>query len=509
MPVTLKAINAELLSRGFKATLARGEGYFYFQGSDATDWLDRTVRVGKLQSLTLEQWMERYRELKAKHDALLKGHKQAKARRAPRSESGPPAAAPATKPRDAGTGITHVAPPKQEEAKLSTYLRLHHMPIFVRDQDRSLRFYLDQLGFRLIVDYNYGERGRFILVAPPNGATLLALIAPRPDSPEHDFIGRSGQAVFVTEDVAAKFQLWSKSGIRFRHPPQAGTWGGIFTTFEDLDGNSFILAGWDDLTQKVEARRRALAERAESERRAARELEIARQVQARLFPQTSPALKSLEYAGVCVQAREVGGDYYDFLNLGPQRLGLVIGDISGKGIAAALLMANLQANLRSQCAMASEQPDRFLQSVNQLFYDNTAVSSYATLFFAEYDDAERRLRYANCGHLPPLLVRRDGSVEKLEATSTVVGLFRQWNCSVAECRLSAGDTLVLYTDGVTESFNDAWEEFGEPRLLEGLKTYRKLPPQMVISAMINRLKQFSPGEQHDDITLIVARCREG
>src|SRR5213079_2177109 len=110
------------------------------------------------------------------------------------------------------------------------------------------------------------------------------------------------------------------------------------------------------------------------------------------------------------QARQVGGDYYDFLDLGSERLGFVIGDISGKGIAAALLMANLQANLRSQCAVAVDQPQRLLESVNQLFYGNTADSSYATLFFAEYDDNARRLRYANCGHLPALLLRSDDTV---------------------------------------------------------------------------------------------------
>jgi serine phosphatase RsbU (regulator of sigma subunit) len=511
MPLNLKAINSELTKRGFKATLAKGEGYFYFQGGDATDWLDRTVRVGTLQSLTLEQWIGQYRELKAKNDALLKVQIKSKdfeTRRAQRvAGSERPASPSAAKQHDAGKSAARVAPRKQKESKPATYLRLHHVPIFVQDQDRSLRFYLDQLGFRLIVDYKYGERGRFILVAPPNGATLLALIAPKPGSAEHQFIGRSGQAVFVTEDVAAKFRIWRKGGVRFRHPPQAGTWGGIFTTFEDLDGNSFVLAGWDDMTRQLEARRRALAKKVESERRAARELEIAKQVQARLFPQVAPTLKTLEYAGVCVQAREVGGDYYDFLNLGPQRLGLVIGDISGKGIAAALLMANLQANLRSQCAMASEQPERFLRSVNQLFYDNTTESAYATLFFAEYNDAERRLRYANCGHLPALLIRRDGTVERLKATSTVVGIFKQWNSSVTECQLSSEDTLVLYTDGVTESFNEAWEDFGERRLIEGLETYRKLSPHMVIAAIINRLKQFSPLEQHDDITLIVAKCR--
>jgi serine phosphatase RsbU (regulator of sigma subunit) len=186
---------------------------------------------------------------------------------------------------------------------------------------------------------------------------------------------------------------------------------------------------------------------------------------------------------------------------------LVIGDIAGKGIAAALLMANLQANLRSQCAMASDEPERFLRSVNRLFYDNTTESAYATLLFAEYDDVTRRLRYANCGHLAPLVLRHNGAVERLGSTATILGIFKEWDCSMRECQLFSGDTLVLYTDGVTESFNQAWEEFGERRLIESLKTYRELPPQAVIAAIVNRVKQFSPHEQHDDITLIVCKCR--
>src|SRR6202023_1618545 len=147
----------------------------------------------------------------------------------------------------------------------------------------------------------------------------------------------------------------------------------------------------------------------ESERRTAQELEIAKQVQSRLFPQIHPEAKTLEYAGLCLQARQVGGDYFDFLDLGQTArghtmLGLVVGDVSGKGIAAALLMANLQANLRSQSALALDHPQRLLCSVNQLFCDNTPDGSFATLFFAEYDDTASRLRYANCGHLPALLL---------------------------------------------------------------------------------------------------------
>ena len=164
-------------------------------------------------------------------------------------------------------------------------------------------------------------------------------------------------------------------------------------------------------------------------------------------------LKTVEYAGVCLQARQVGGDYFDFLNLGPERLGLIIGDVSGKGIAAALLMANLQASLRSQSALAFDQPEALLQSVNSLFYDNTGENAFASLLFADYDDAAGRLRYVNCGHLSGLLLRRNGNVDRLESTSTLLGLFKEWNCSMREQELSPGDVLALYTDGITEASN--------------------------------------------------------
>src|SRR5207247_10362976 len=129
---------------------------------------------------------------------------------------------------------------------------------------------------------------------------------------------------------------------------------------------TFALVGFEEVNREIEAQRRRIAEKVESERRAAQELEIAKQVQARLFPQRLPPIETLEYAGACIQARQVGGDYHDFLDLGRGRFGLVIADISGKGMPAALLMANLQANLRSQCASAVDEPQRFLRSVNRL-----------------------------------------------------------------------------------------------------------------------------------------------
>lgn len=413
------------------------------------------------------------------------------------------------------------------DAPPTRYLSLNAVNIFVRDHDRSLQFYVDQLGFNVAFDARMPSGERWVAVAPPDGSTVLALSVPRRGSRECKLIGRSTGVVFVTEDVLAKFHDWRRRGVRFLNTPRlrrvqyasrepgpapaaagvdAPAWGGVFTRFKDIDGNSFALVGFDEVTRQVEAQRRAVAERIEAERRVAQELEIARQVQARLFPQMRPSLETLDYAGMCIQARQVGGDYYDFLDLGRERFGLVIGDIAGKGMAAALLMANLQANLRSQCAIAWEQPHRFLEGVNRLFYENTAESAYATLFFAGYDAGSRSLRYVNCGHLPALVLRRDQTLERLDSTSTVLGLFRQWDCAVGECRFGPGDLLALYTDGITEAADAGGEEFGEQGLIRALRQRCDQPAGALVGSIVDQVRRFNAGEQSDDITLIVARC---
>ena len=407
-------------------------------------------------------------------------------------------------------------------------LRLHCVNVFVRDQEQSLQFYRDQLGFRVVFDTRVQSGDRWVAVAPPDGDAVLALIAPRPDSKLYQLIGRPTDIVFVTDDVLARYREWSSRGVHFLTTPklkrikytdqptntssmllgrESPIWGGVVTRFRDLDGNSFSLVSFDEVTHAIEAERRDVAERAEAERRLAQELEIAKQVQARLFPQDLPAMNTLDYAGSCLQARHVGGDYYDFLALGQQRLGLVIGDIAGKGIAAALLMANLQANLRSQCAMAIDDPVRLLCSVNRLFCENTPDGAYATFFFSEYDDRAGHLRYANCGHLSALLVRSDDQVERLDSTATVLGLFKEWDCSVGETNLFAGDLLALYTDGVTEACDGDYQEYGEQRLVDCLFRHRDLPSQQLVATVLDEVRGFCPHEQQDDITLVVAKCK--
>jgi len=250
-----------------------------------------------------------------------------------------------------------------------------------------------------------------------------------------------------------------------------------------------------------------MAERMEVERRAALEVEIAREVQSKLFPQKMPPLATLEYAGGCVQARVVGGDYYDFLDLGPGRLAIILADIAGKGIAGALLMANLQANVRSQYALALDNLPLLLKSVNRLFCENIPEDRFATLFFADYEDASRRLRYVNCGHNYPLLLRADGSLERLASTATVLGMFTDWDCTLAETTLHPGDILVMYTDGVTEAPNAEGEEFGEKRLLESIRAQRDRSAADLLVGIAAAVQQFSSGAQADDLTLVVARAR--
>jgi len=387
------------------------------------------------------------------------------------------------------------------------YLCLHFVIIFVRDQERSLRFYVDSLGFRVAIDHTFEDGKRWIEVAPPDGNAHIGLAPVEAEADIASLISQETRIWFITEDVNRKYEEWRARGVHFRFPPQVPSWGGIHTRFEDPDGNSFGLAGFDELTRGVEAKRRALAQKYEAERRAAQEIEIARQVQARLFPQVHPEVETLEYAGLCLQARQVGGDYFDFLDLGQQRLGLVIGDVSGKGIAAALLMANLQANLRSQCALVLTQPEFFLRSVNHLFYGNTVESAYASLFFAEYDPQSSHLRYANCGHLAGFILRPDNTLCRLDSTATLVGLFQNWECKFADCQLAPGDLLALYTDGITEAVDERGEEFGEENLIRRLCHYRDQPCQAAVKAITNEVCALNPGNQQDDITLILARCR--
>lgn len=238
------------------------------------------------------------------------------------------------------------------------------------------------------------------------------------------------------------------------------------------------------------------------------EMEIAREVQMRLFPQTAPTVSTLDFTGLCVQSRAVGGDYYDFLDLDEDRLGLVIGDVAGKGLAAALLMVSLQTSLRSHITRKPLDLLGVLKAVNGRFYADTSDSAYATLFLAEYAGSSGELQYVNCGHLCGLVINETGWVRRLEPTGTVLGLFPSWEGEIGRCTLNPGDVLVLYTDGVTESPGDEDDAFGESRLMDAIRRHHRRSAKEIASFIRQELESFSNDEKFDDVTLIVAKVSE-
>lgn len=280
---------------------------------------------------------------------------------------------------------------------------------------------------------------------------------------------------------------------------------------------------------------RLLVEQREKER-LQNELSIAQEVQSNLFPRSSISLPMLELHGACYPARTVSGDYYDFLVFGNAGLGIALGDISGKGISAALLMATLHSAVRAyrfageelvlegnlakaiaathysgeeevEAGETFEQPAKILALLNRHLYRSTQPEKYATLFLAHYDGATRRLIYSNGGQLPPLLLRADDSVTRLDCGGTVVGLIDNVSYEQGVERLSPGDILIAYSDGVTEPENE-FGEFGEERLLEVVRRHRDLPLEAVSEQVMQSLRSWIGGqEQPDDITLVLARQR--
>jgi sigma-B regulation protein RsbU (phosphoserine phosphatase) len=290
-------------------------------------------------------------------------------------------------------------------------------------------------------------------------------------------------------------------------------WGTIELAVEAmrLGARSFVLKPWDNATLvrtlRTQLEERARKTEAQADEPRAHDLVLARRVQHQLLPRTLPPLETLDYAGDCRQAGAVGGDGYDFLDLGRGRLGLMLADASGKGMGAALLMANLQGTVRSELAHGVDDLPARLAAVNALFLASTAPEHYATLFFACYDDARRRLLYANCGHNPPLVVRADGACERLPPTAPVVGMMAEWSCEAREVGLGTGDTLVVFSDGVTEACDPGDREFGEERLLETVRTARLSPVASLPATIVAAVEAFAGPHHEDDLTLVVARGR--
>ena len=259
----------------------------------------------------------------------------------------------------------------------------------------------------------------------------------------------------------------------------------------------------------------AVAREAAQRERMNAEVEIAREVQERLFPQELPPVKGLDYCGSCRPALGVGGDYYDFLELSDGKFGIAIGDVSGKGIGASLMMASLQASLRGQALHAGDDLAGLMTNVNTLVYETSTTNRYATFFYAQFDPASRQLSYVNAGHNPPFLLRPNGGeieVIMLETGGPVVGMLPSILAPYEQgaVQMSPGDVLVGFTDGISESMNPQEEEWGEDSLLDDLRGLLDIPAREMIDCIVASADKFANGaKQHDDMTMVVVRVLGG
>ena len=293
----------------------------------------------------------------------------------------------------------------------------------------------------------------------------------------------------------------------------------------EKDQLAALQVSFNSMTDNLE---RLIAEQKEKERLQS-ELEIAHEVQAQLFPQSVAGTSSLELYGVCRPARIVSGDYYDFLSYGPDQIGIAVGDISGKGISAALLMATIHSAVRAyeqeqmfsvgiaaaygttnriaavESRVSPASPAQMLWLLNRHLFQSTQPEKYATLFLGFYDDEKHRLTYSNAGHLPPIVLAQDGSVRRLETGGTVVGLFNDRDYKEETVELYPGDIFIAFSDGITEPENE-FGEFGEDRLVETIAAYRHLPLERITEHAISAIQDWiGSTEQPDDITLVLAR----
>lgn len=277
------------------------------------------------------------------------------------------------------------------------------------------------------------------------------------------------------------------------------------------DQLSSLGGAFDNMTESLQR----LLRESQEKTRLEHDIQIAREVQEQLFPTAAPEVPGLELYGICRPARGVSGDYYDFLPVGKEKVGMVLGDVSGKGVSAALIMAAIQSLIRTRLYQDSSDGDPdserfstagYFRVLNQQMFENTPEEKYATCFYALYDSATRQLVYTNAGHPAPVLFRKGGLV-RLDAGGTPLGLLSPVSYLEARIVLEPGDTLIAFTDGFTESENNFEDQFGESRLIEAVQRSNGGPLPAVADEIYRSVEDWTGGgEPQDDMTLIVARA---
>jgi phosphoserine phosphatase RsbU/P len=313
-------------------------------------------------------------------------------------------------------------------------------------------------------------------------------------------VGASGS---VLGDMAAKLVLFGPHANFLQHPAADVPVGTLITliiavVFQLFSGQKSALENRNrELQRQVQ-----LGDRKEQSHEA--ELAQAHEIQRHLLPQETPQIAGFQIACAWQPAKAVSGDYFDVLTLGPGRLGLCIADVSGKGITAALLMANLQASVKAFSPEA-ESPATLCAKLNSVLCETVAPGKFVTLFYGIIDTQQRKLQYENCGHCLPLLVHADGSILMPASYSGVLGLFSHWTYQNSELQLQSGDCLVLTTDGVLEAANENEEEFGYQRLIDAVKKSTGSGSHGVRTAILEAVSAYCAGKFDDDASLIVVK----
>lgn len=231
------------------------------------------------------------------------------------------------------------------------------------------------------------------------------------------------------------------------------------------------------------------------------------EVQRGFMPHSLPEIDALSYSAECRQVRELGGDCYDFVPLPDNRLAVTIGDASGKGLAAALMISNVQSSLRTAALLSGNDGAAVLGAVNRQVHASALADRYATLFYGVFDGATRRLHYVNAGHNPPMVLRQDGSIDWLETGGAPVGMFADSAYGEGTVQLHPGDLLLAYTDGVTEILNPAGEEWGVEGLRKAAAASDTQSAGEIVHAIFTSIDEFSRGRQTDDATVVVMRVQ--
>ena len=316
---------------------------------------------------------------------------------------------------------------------------------------------------------------------------------------------RWGYAGCLASAVVWMIDDWGGATLYHHHP---------LIPYWNVAGRLVVLAV---IVAMVNALKGALEDQYQAERRAVqREFDIASEVQSRLLPLRPPDYSHLDFGFFYQPARDVGGDYYDFIPFDSARMGLAVGDVSGKGLSSALLMASLQGLVRTNLAVRQGDVARFMTELNESYFKLTASNRYATLFFALVDASRKTLHYVNAGHNPPLLFRNGGTgsprgpraTESLEGGGPPVGIFPASQYQSEHIVLCDGDVLVVYTDGVADALNIHQEEFGEERLADVVRSTLALSAAEICKRVAEQLQAFvADSPQWDDITLVVMKVK--